>query len=72
MAPFVIRDNATSLELFDAAEKRQTAARNALSLLASARDLGCPDGDLLAGALAGLELLLQDATELYGAARKQA
>lgn len=54
MAPFVIRDDATSLELFDAAEKRQTAAHNALSLLASARDLGSPDSDLLAGALSGL------------------
>ncbi|MCP8463451.1 hypothetical protein NK553_05750 [Pseudomonas sp. ZM23] len=69
MTPFVIRENATSLELFDAAEKRQTAARNALALLASARDLGCPDGDLLAGALSGLELLLKDAAELYDAAR---
>lgn len=71
MHPFQIAEDATSLELFDAAEARQTAARDALHLLASARDLGSPDGTLLAGALGGVTLLLEDAATLYATARER-
>lgn len=69
MTAFQIRDDATSLELFDAAEARQTAARDALRLLAGAPDLGSPGSGMLSSALGGVELLLGEAALLYSSAR---
>lgn len=70
MSSFQIRNDATALELFDAAEDRQTAARYALLLLACADNL--PSGDLLSRTLSGLEILLGEAAALYEGARSQA
>ncbi|MCP8462362.1 hypothetical protein NK553_00220 [Pseudomonas sp. ZM23] len=69
MTAFQIRIDATSIELFDAAEDRQSSARSALLLLASSDNL--PSGDLLARTLSGVELLLAEAAQLYDAARRQ-
>lgn len=52
-----------TLDLLDAARSRQAAARDLLRLLAGAEDLGCPS--LLTGALAGVQLLVDDAGQLY-------
>ena len=53
------------LELLDAAHSRQSAARDLLRLLANAEDLGCPSPALLTGALGGVQLLVDDASQLY-------
>ncbi|QOF83246.1 MULTISPECIES: hypothetical protein [unclassified Pseudomonas] len=49
MHPLHISKEATSLDLFDAAQARHSAACDALRLLAGAPDLGCPDEGTLAG-----------------------
>ncbi|WP_324710366.1 hypothetical protein [Pseudomonas citronellolis] len=72
MHPLRISKEATSLDLFDAAQARHSAACDALRLLAGAPDLGCPDEGTLAGTLGSLELLLRDASRLYEAARERA
>ncbi|MCJ1885062.1 hypothetical protein LNN38_09425 [Pseudomonas sp. LA21] len=67
MTVFEVRKDATPIELFDAAEDRQTAARYALLLLACADNLPC--GDLLSRTLSGVEILLAEAAVLYEGAR---
>ena len=58
-------ESVSTLELLDAAHSRQAAARDLLRLLAGAEDLGCPSPALLTGALAGVQLLVDDASQLY-------
>ncbi|KAF1053907.1 MAG: hypothetical protein GAK43_01167 [Stenotrophomonas maltophilia] len=66
--PLVPLDEQSPLALFDAAQARQRSLINTLQLLCGAPDLGAPSTDVLAGALAGLERLAEDAERLYEAA----